>query len=250
MDESFSKIVDIYLFQNKVCVYLNIYIHIFFIHTRNFHPAIFVCQSLTCRFWKSCPTYFSLFGQFELQHALYKEGNAFSTKPPFPSKRDNRKAAEKFSSWKFSWLVGDGRNTVDIHTYVYFMYDDINLHRDHDVSLPKNAFPTKSHPHDRFFEQTLRISDWTVRKRGFWLCFLQGFSWISKPYHINPSFLGGLCHGWFLGWTHCCWFQPITKPMDFPSGFPWQDERVREFRRRPGRIDPWNAGTCWRNIFQ
>ena len=38
-------------------------------------------------------------------------------------------------------------------------------------------------PHQKNMNNTLRISDWTLQKRGVWLCFSQG-SGISKP----PSF--------------------------------------------------------------
>ena len=94
--------IYIYLFQNLgLCLYINL----FHTYPRNFHPAIFVCQSVTCRFWKSCPTYFSLFMQFELQHALYKEGNVCSTKPPFPSTRDNRTNAANFPRGSFPDLL-------------------------------------------------------------------------------------------------------------------------------------------------
>ena len=121
--------------------YIYIYMYIYIYHVYPEFSSSHVCQSVTCRFWKSCPTF---------SHS----SGSLSCSMPFPSKRDNRKDVAKFPRGSFpDWLMmGDIYSiySIYIHTYVYFMYDNINLYRDHDVSLPINAFCTKSHPHDWF----------------------------------------------------------------------------------------------------
>lgn len=123
MDESFSKIVDIYLFQNKVCVYMYIHIYTYHFHTYPELSSSHIClPECNLQILKIMSHFFSLFRQFELQHALYKEGNVCSTKPPFPSKRDNRKDVANFPRGSFpDWLVMGDMQQIYIRMYTLCM---------------------------------------------------------------------------------------------------------------------------------